>query len=157
MDWTRFVRAAASAEADRVRAQIRAAVRSVALLAVASVLLLIGVIFTLTGLYGSLADALPQWQAGGLIGLGLLLVCLLLVAAARRGTRRAAAAAPPPRPPRPTADDLEASAELGAAASSAARDFVARHRPHTWQLALAAFVFGLIASRQPPRRKRDKE
>lgn len=152
MSWTRFVRAAASAESDRVKAQIRAAVRSLVLLIAAALLLLVGLIFTLAGLYGSLAEVLPDWQAGGLIGLGSLVICLLLVAAARRGSKPRAAAPAPPPPRRPTAEDLEASAELGAAASTAARDFVARHRPNTWQLALAAFVFGLIASRQPPRR-----
>jgi hypothetical protein len=164
LSWVRFVQAAASAETERIKARTRAALRSIVLLAAAALVLLIGVIFTLVGLYASLVAVLPGWQAGGLIGLGAVLVCVLLVAAARRGSARSSARPAPLRQQsaaedarRRAADDLQASAELGAAASSAARDFVGRHRPNAFQLALAAFVFGLIASRRPPRRRKDRD
>ena len=93
MSWTRFVRAAASAESDRVKAQIRAAVRSLVLLIAAALLLLVGLIFTLAGLYGSLAEVQQDVQAGGLIGLGAQVICVLLVAASS-GCTGAASAAP---------------------------------------------------------------
>lgn len=151
MAWLSFVREAASAEAERVRAQVRAAVRSAVLALLAGVILLVGIVFALAGLYGSLAERMPDWQAGGWIGLGTLVICLLLLLMAKRGS-------PPARPPaprvsRPQAEDLEATAELGAAASTAAREFVRTHRPSGIDLTIAAFVVGMIASRG--RRSRD--
>lgn len=153
MSWTSFVRTAASAETDRLKAQLRAAIASLVLMVVAAVLLLVGLVFALAGIYASLSEVMPSWQAGGLVALGAVAVCLVLVALARRRGRPPRREPPPPTR-RPSAEDLEATAELGAAASTAARDFVNRHRPSLLQLALAAFVVGMVASRRPPRRGR---
>lgn len=159
MSWTRFLREAASLETDRVKAQLRTAVRSVVLTVVAGLLLLVGIVFVLTGAYVSLSEQMPAWQAGGAVGLGMLAVCLLLLAGARRGGRgggrSGSRSARSTDHARPSAEDLEAAADLGAAASDAAHEFVRDHRPSGLQLTLAAFVAGLVASRRSRRRDRD--
>jgi hypothetical protein len=152
LSWTSFIRAAASTETDRVKAQVRAAIRSLVLMVVAGILLVIGLVFALTGTYASLSERIPSWQAGALVALVALAVCLLLMLLARRSGRRPTPPRPV-RPQRPTAEDLEATAELGAAASTAAREFVRRHRPSGLQLTLAALVAGLVASRRSRRRE----
>jgi hypothetical protein len=153
LSWSGFIRATAAAEAARVRAQARAAVRSLVLVLLAAVVLLIGVVFALAGIYDSLAVQMPSWQAGAIVAVGAFAVCLLLLLLANRSGSRPPPppAVPPPR--HPTAEELEATAELGAAASTAARDFVRKHGPSVLQLAAAAFVVGLVASRRtrPPK------
>lgn len=155
MSWTSFIRAAASAETDRVKAQVQAAVRSLVLTVLAGLVLLIGVVFALVGAYASLAESMPSWQAGAWVGLGALIVCLLLLLIGRGRRRPRSTPGRPGKVPRtrPTAEDLEATAELGLAASTAARDFVRQHRPSAFQLMLAAFVVGMVASRTPRRRR----
>ncbi len=145
-----FIRDIAASEVERAKAQVRAAIRGLVLTMVAIVFLLIGVVFTLAGTYATLTDSLPGWQAGGIIGLGTLVACLVLLMAARLAGSRASRQ--PPAPRRPSADDLEATAELGAAASSAARDLVRDYRPSGLELTLAAFVVGMVFSRRRRRR-----
>ena len=136
-----------------MKAQVQAGVRSLALAMLAGIVLLIGIVFTLVGAYASLAETMPSWQAGAFVGLGALVVCLILLLLARRRPAPRAPRHPAPAPrARPTAEELEATAELGVAASTAARNFVREHRPSTVQLILAAFVVGLVASRKPRRR-----
>lgn len=159
MSWVGFIRDAASVEADRVKAQVRGAVRSLVLSVIAAVFLLIGVVFVLTGAYATLSDLMPAWQAGGLVGLGALVICLLLLALANRrgaaGRSRRPGRGLPRSVSRPSAEDLEATADMGAAASTAAREFVRQHRPTGFELTLAAFVVGLVASRGSRRRPRE--
>jgi len=136
-----------------VKAQVQAGIRSLVLAMLAGIVLLIGIVFALVGAYASLAETMPSWQAGALVGLGALVVCFILLLMARRRPAPRAPRQPAPAPrARPTAEDLEATAELGVAASAAARNFVREHRPSTFQLILAAFVVGLVASRKPRRR-----
>lgn len=153
MSWTSFVREAASVETGRLKAQARAAIRSVVLSMVAAVFLVIGVVFALVGAYASLSELMEPWQAGGLVGLGALAICFLLLAMANSSGRSQQRRPRPPRTRSPSAEDLEATAEMGAAASTAARDFVEQNRPTGLQLTLAAFVVGMIASRRPRRPK----
>ncbi len=118
---------------------------------VAGIFLVIGVVFALCGAYASLADVMPAWQAGGLVGLGALVLCVVLLIAARATASRGRRRQPAPRT-RPTAEDLEATAELGAAASAAARDLVRQYRPTGLELSFAALVVGLLVSRRSRRR-----
>lgn len=137
-----------------MKAQVRAALRSMMLGIVAGIFLIIAMVFALVGVYGSLSVHMPPWQAGGWVALGALAVCFLLLLMARSGGRRAPAARRgAPRVRRPEAEDLEATAELGAAASTAARDFVRAYRPSGLELSLAAFIVGMVVSRgRRPRR-----
>jgi uncharacterized membrane protein YoaK (UPF0700 family) len=149
LSWSSFLRDAASVETERLRSQVRDAVRSLVLGVVAGILFLVAVVFVLTGAYASLSEHLPAWQAGGVVGLSTLVVCLFLLLLSKGSGARPASRR---RYRRPSAEDLEATAELGAAASDAARDFVRDHRPSGVQLTLAAFVAGLLASRRSRRR-----
>jgi hypothetical protein len=174
-----FLRELVAGEADRLKYQARVLVRTAARKAVlvcgALVLLLTGLLFVMLGAYHSLARDLEPWQAGGVVALGAAAVALLLLGLAslggggsqrrrdRQEARRRELAAAERR------EELQAAVELGAAAStaagSAARDFLRSHRPSTFNVALSAFLAGLVASRAsrrspparsplPPRRRR---
>ncbi|MFU8817258.1 MAG: hypothetical protein ACNA7W_18065 [Pseudomonadales bacterium] len=152
------VRDSAASEVDRVKRQVRAAVRAAVLLLVAAVVLMVSLVFVMLGAYESMAEELPRWQAGALVGLGAVVFCLLLLALAKLGggrrasrSSRRAAQARAEAASSSRSEDIQAAVELGAAASAAAggaaRDFMRRHRPSALDLAVSAFVVGLVASR----------
>lgn len=159
-----IVRDSAAAEVDRVKRQVRAAVRAGVRMSIAAIVLLVSLVFVMLGAYESLALELPRWQAGALVALGAVVFSVLLLAlgsmGGRRSQRRERAVQARGRVPASRNDDLQTAVEMGAAASAAAggaaRDFLRSHRPSFLDLAVSAFVAGLVASRAT-RRKQPRE
>jgi uncharacterized membrane protein YdfJ with MMPL/SSD domain len=167
-----FLRGIVAGEADRlkqeVRAAIRAGVRAVLLVGAALFLLLSSLLFVMLGAYHSMAFVLPPWLAGVIVALGavamaLLLLALVLMGGRRRRTRRERAEMERLAEAQASRrEDLRTAVELGASASAvaggAAREFLRSHRPSGYGLATSAFVAGLVAARvsgrRPPRRGR---
>jgi hypothetical protein len=163
-----FLRDTVAGEADRLKLQARAlvrlAVRKAIFVGAAIVLLLAGLVFVMLGAYHSLDEEYASWQAGGLVALGAVAVSLLLLALARLGgggrsyrqDRREARLREELAASR--REELQAAVDLGTAASAAAgtvaRDFLKSHRPSTFNMALSAFVAGLVASRAAGRGSR---
>jgi cytochrome c biogenesis protein CcdA len=157
-----IVRDSAASQVDQVKRQVRAAVRTAVLMSIAAIVLMVSLVFVMLGAYESMALQLPRWQAGALVGLGAVVFSLLLVALAsiggRRSQRRERAARARGRAVANRNEDLQAAVEMGAAASAAAggaaRDFLRSHRPSLVDLAVSAFVAGLVASRATRRKQR---
>ncbi len=114
----------------------------------AMLLVFVGLLFVVLGLYQTLLDGFRPWQAGLLIALGAIILALLVLIIARITAKRGAARATPP-PLAQTDADIDAAAQIGATIS----DFVARGKPSSMQLGVAAFIAGLALSltrRRPP-------
>lgn len=148
----------ASGQAEKVRQQVRAAARSALLIGIAAVLLLCGVLVLLLGFYQSLALYMPHWQAGGLVALGILLVCFVLLALANLTGRRGAPGTRPNRAAGAQRMGLsdDPAAELGSAAGAAAEEALRNLKPSAVDMTVAAFVAGLLASRASRSEKRDR-
>ncbi|HSG91052.1 MAG TPA: phage holin family protein [Pseudomonadales bacterium] len=105
---------------------------------------LLGVAFFLFGAYDSLILTLPPWQAGGLVAVAALLLGWLILAVGRRqmAGRRAA-------PSSRDADEAAIAAEIRRAVEQGigAGERLSGSGPSAVDLALAAFVAGLVASR----------
>lgn len=146
---SRLLHDTVAVEVARLRASLFSAAFSLLLLGIAALISLIGVVFLLLGAYQSLAEALPAWQAGGLTAIALLLIAALLVLVNRR--RISVSRLPPPvEPPLSSvARELRQTAERGITAG----EMLAGKAIKPFDLALVAFIAGLIVSKSVyPRR-----
>lgn len=153
---TRLLNNTVAVEAARLRIRLFNAAASLLLLGVACLTALIGLVFLLVGMYQSLAEGLPAWQAGGLTALAVLIIAGVLLLVSRRWIIG--------RPPPPAgatissvARDLRQTAERGINAG----EVLAGKGVKPFDLALVAFIAGLVLSksvstrREPPPRQRD--
>lgn len=142
---SQLVRDAVATETARLRASVRDVVLGVLLLIIAGLIGLIGLVAFLVGVYGSLVQALPAWQAGGIVALAVLVLAAVILFLGYRslGGRR-----PPPRGRR--IDDSEIAAEIRRATEQGigAGEWLSRSGLSAFDLTLAAFVAGLVVSRR---------
>ncbi|MFW6093823.1 MAG: hypothetical protein ACODAC_07610 [Pseudomonadota bacterium] len=148
-----------AAQTERLKSLLRVLLVVLVLTVLVLLLLLMALVFVMLGVYQSLEAVLPAWQAGVMLGLGVLLLCLLVVAFGMLAVRRQAAPEPEPEPEselrqQPVSGtgepDLDAVVELGASAGR----YLSGHRPHGVELTAAAFLVGLVSS-LVSRRRRD--
>jgi uncharacterized membrane protein len=154
----KLVQEALATATSGLKQNVRGVLRSLVFTLVAGAVLLLGLIFLLVGVYQSMAENMPAWQAGALIALAALVVAALLVLLSRfgRGRRRS----------RPRVDvrdeeirvqrdqiDQVVAAELGASVW----ELLKRRRPRALEMAVASFVAGLLMSRRERRRTDDAD
>ena len=151
-----LARGLAAAEADRLKLGLFRVGTALLMLAVATVILLTGAIFLLSGIYQSLLQYTSPWAAGGIITLVSLLIAALLLFAARRrlsiGRRPSVAASPPAAE---AAEELRQATERGI---KAGEELKLGLRPI--DLMLSAFIAGMVVSRSartPSRRCKTRE
>jgi len=163
---SRLLRETVAGEVDRAKLELRSAavtaVRAFLLVGTALGLLVASLLFVMLGAYHSMALELQPWLAGVLVAMGAVVFALLLLwLAARSGRRRRSRRARAEARRRAEAEaarreELQAAVEMGAAATTAAgnatREFLRSHRPSSFNLAVSAFVAGLVASRVSGRR-----
>jgi hypothetical protein len=116
---------------------------------VAGLLIVLGLVFAMIGIYESLALEMPRWQSGLIVGSGAVVLSgLLLVVFRQRGagpgqqsasSRRAASGGDDGGAP-----DLEDMVELAELITRVTTE----HRPKGIDLTIAGFVAGLVASQQ---------
>jgi small-conductance mechanosensitive channel len=159
-----------AAAIDEVRRAVRTTIRSAIFMLVAAVLLVIGLMFLMLGIYDSLAAELPAWAAGGIVLILLLLLALVCMLLAARGGRvrraRRGRRGPSADDVRDRSDgrhssgrrgdskediDLAVAAELGASVW----DVLKQRRPRGIEMMVAAFVAGMLLSRRERRRPPD--
>ena len=141
-----LARGLAASETVRLKLGLYRVGTALLMLAVAAVILLIGVGFLLSGVYQSLLQYTPPLAAGGIITLISLLIAALFLLAARRRLsigRRASAG------PAPLAEEAaEATQELRQATDRGIRageELKRSLRPI--DLMLSAFIAGMVVSR----------
>jgi|GEM_PF-4385391 len=137
--FTRLVADIAAAERARVRRRAGRVAGALALLLLAAVAAVVGLVFVLLGAFHSLDALMQPWQAGAIVGgAAILLALVLLVVAlclARGGGRRRAAAAESPE---------ETSATPAGRLGAAAGDALAGASVGPVEAALGALVVGLV-------------
>jgi membrane protein implicated in regulation of membrane protease activity len=147
--------ALASVLAD-IKDTISRTLRSFALLLIAAVLLLLGLLFLMFGAYESLSANFAPWQAGAMIALAVLVVALLLVIlskaagpGSRKGSARARQSKVQAESQRSPDTDVQAAvaAEIGASIGEVLR----RRRPRALEVVVAAFIAGMLFSRRDGR------
>jgi type VI protein secretion system component VasK len=130
-------------ETARLRLGLFRVASALLMLSVAAVILLIGTVFLLSGIYQSLVKVTSAWQAGGIITLVTLVVAAGLAFWARRrlsvGRRPPAADRPPVSE---VAEQFRQATERGI---NAGEELKRGLRPI--DLALSAFIAGMIVSR----------
>lgn len=136
---------------SRFEERAKAATFGVVIGCVAGLLIVLGLVFAMMGIYESLALEMPRWQSGLIVGAGAVVLSgLLLVVFRQRGagagqqppsSRRAASG----RDDGPTgASELEDMVELAELITRVTTE----HRPKGIDLTIAGFVAGLVASQQ---------
>jgi len=136
---------------SRFEERAKAATFGVVIGCVAGLLIVLGLVFVMIGIYESMALEMPRWQSGLIVGAGAVVLSgLLLIVSRQRG---AGSGQPPPAPRRPAgrrddgdadASELEDMLELAELITRVATD----HRPKGIDLTIAGFVAGLVASQQ---------
>ena len=148
-----LIKHAFAALLDDVREALRAGIRSVMFMMLSGVLVLVGIVFFSVGVYQSLAEQLEAWQAGGIVGLVLILLAVILALVARSGGggKSKAKSDPKPRPAEERDRDHEPAADVedvvGAQLGATSSDLLRRGRPRTLAMVLAACAGALLVSR----------
>ncbi|GKS68001.1 hypothetical protein W03_00050 [Nitrosomonas sp. PY1] len=113
--------------------------------------MIVGVIFVLIGLYLSLAEIMPYWQAGAIVGGGVfLLAALLLIIISQQGGRSA-----PPKPPKNVnrlaaqVSPDDSTTQLG----SVIGDIVAKSNVKKSDIVLTVLISGIILGASPSLRQ----
>jgi hypothetical protein len=148
---TQLARGLVATEADRLKLGLFRVGSALLMLVVASVILLTGAIFLLSGIYQSLLQYTSPWAAGGIITLVSLIIAALLLLAARHRLSIGRRPSVTPPPAAEAAEELRQATERGIRAGEELRRGV---RPI--DLVLTAFIAGMVASRSartPSQRK----
>ncbi len=127
------------------RGSVRLAVM-LSLLGLAVMAIIVGMIFVLTGLYLSLAEAIPPWQAGLIVGGGVaLFAILLLVIIAQQDSRDTAIKVNSSA----QASSDDPTAQLG----SVIGDIVAKSDIKTSDIVLTVLISGIVLGASPSLRQ----
>jgi Kef-type K+ transport system membrane component KefB len=130
-------------ETARLRLGVFNVAIALLMLVIAAMISLAGGVFLLSGIYQSLLQVMPPWEAGGIITLLTLLVAALLLLWARRWLpvgRRSPAAANPP-----TSEVSEELRQAAARGIKAGEELKRSLGPI--DLVLSAFIAGMVVSR----------
>lgn len=148
---SRLLHETITAEAARLRVNLFNAAWSLLLLGIAVVLALIGMTLFSVGIYRSLAEVLPEWLAGGVTAVVVLIMAGFFFFLSRQRMLPSRRAPPPLQSTiSSVAKDLKQTADRGIAAG----ETLSGKGMRPVDLALAAFVAGLIVSRRlGPRRQ----
>ena len=118
-----------------------------ALLGLAVMAVVVGMVFVLYGLYLSLAESLPPWQAGVIVGgVVVLFAAILLLVIAQQS--RPAPIKSSNSPEQTTSDD--STAQLG----SVIGDIVAKSNVKSSDIVLTALIAGIVLGASPSLRQR---
>lgn len=136
---------------SRFEERAKAATFGVVIGCVAALLIGLGLVFVMVGIYESLAVEMPRWQSGLIVGAGAVLLSgLLLLVFRQRGTAPASRESSRRRAGSRGGDDTTEASELEDMVELA--ELITRvtteHRPKGIDLTIAGFVAGLVASQQ---------
>ena len=118
-----------------------------ALLGLAVMAVIVGMVFVLYGLYLSLAESLPPWQAGVIVGGVVVLFAAILLLVIAQQSRPAPIKSSNP-PEQTTSDD--STAQLG----SVIGDIVAKSNVKSSDIVLTALIAGIVLGASPSLRQR---
>jgi len=144
-----LIKHAFTAVLDDVKEAFRAGIRSLVFLLASGVLVLVGIVFFVVGVYQSLAERLEAWQAGGVVAVVLILLAVILALVARGGGGGKSKRQPRPAEERPDEKEPAADVEdvVGAQLGATISDLLRRGRPRTLEMVLAACAGALLVSR----------
>lgn len=128
------------------RSSVRLAI-VMALLGLAVMAVVVGMVFVLYGLYLSLAESLPPWQAGVIVGGVVVLFAAILLLVIAQQSRPAPIKSSNP-PEQTTSDD--STAQLG----SVIGDIVAKSNVKSSDIVLTALIAGIVLGASPSLRQR---
>lgn len=128
------------------RSSVRLAI-VMALLGLAVMAVVVGMVFVLYGLYLSLAESLPPWQAGVIVGGVVVLFAAILLLVIAQQSRPAPIKSSNP-PEQTTSDD--STAQLG----SVIGDIVAKSNVKSSDIVLTALIAGIVLGASPGLRQR---
>ena len=128
------------------RSSVRLAI-VMALLGLAVMAVIVGMVFVLYGLYLSLAESLPPWQAGVIVGGVVVLFAAILLLVIAQQSRPAPIKSSNP-PEQTTSDD--STAQLG----SVIGDIVAKSNVKSSDIVLTALIAGIVLGASPSLRQR---
>jgi type VI protein secretion system component VasK len=148
-----LAREVAASEAARLKLRLFNVGTALLLLAVATMISLVGAVFLLYGLYQTLLLFTPPWAAGGIITLLTLFIAVILMFWARRrlsiGRVPTATASPPASE---AAEEVRRATDRGISAGE-----TLRHNLRPIDLVLSAFIAGMVLSRGArPASQRDR-
>lgn len=137
-----------ASEAAKLRASLFDASFTLLLLAMAAITCLVGGVFLWVGVYQSLHRALPAWQAGAIVAVGVIVVAGLIAFWSRRRMLARRAPRPAEAPSSAVSEELRKATEAGIDAG----EILSRSGMNPVDLTVAAFLEGLVVGRSARRR-----